>query len=57
MVLLGVLKFSEGYGPISMVSEGRFHHQFIPDEVEFEPFAIPVPLQKKLKKMVIALIR
>ena len=37
MVLLAVLDFAEGHGPKSWVSMPRFHHQYLPDLVEFEP--------------------
>lgn len=37
MVLLAVLDFAEGHGPESWVSVGRFHHQYLPDAVEYEP--------------------
>ncbi|MEW6039206.1 MAG: gamma-glutamyltransferase [Pseudomonadota bacterium] len=37
MVLLAVLDFAQGRGPESWVSVGRFHHQYLPDVVEYEP--------------------
>ncbi len=37
MVLLGVLDFAAGHGPQSWVSTPRFHHQYRPDVVEYEP--------------------
>jgi gamma-glutamyltranspeptidase/glutathione hydrolase len=40
MVLLGVLDFAQGHGPDSWVSTGRYHHQYLPDVVEYEPGAI-----------------
>ena len=40
MVLLGVLDFSQGHGPNSWVSIGRYHHQYLPDVVEYEPDAL-----------------
>lgn len=36
MVLLGVLDFANGNSPDSWVKVPRFHHQFIPDTVEYE---------------------
>ncbi len=36
MVLLGVLDFAKGQNPDSWVKVPRFHHQFIPDVVEYE---------------------
>jgi len=37
MVLLGILDFAAGHEPQSWVSAGRFHHQYLPDVVEYEP--------------------
>ena len=39
MVLLGVLDFAKGNGPDSWVKLPRFHHQFMPDVLEYEPGA------------------
>jgi len=39
MVLLAILDLAEGNGPASWVSRPRFHHQFLPDVVQFEPGA------------------
>jgi gamma-glutamyltranspeptidase/glutathione hydrolase len=36
MVLLGVLDFAAGHGPESWVSVPRFHHQYLPDVIEYE---------------------
>ncbi len=36
MVLLAVLDFAEGHGPESWVSLPRFHHQYIPDRIQYE---------------------
>ena len=40
MVLLGVLEFVRGNGPYVWVSRPRFHHQYLPDRVEYEPGAL-----------------
>lgn len=40
MVLLAVLDFAEGNGPESWVNVPRFHHQFIPDVIEYENGAL-----------------
>ena len=40
MVLLAALDFAEGNGPDSWVSVPRFHHQFIPDVIEYEKGAL-----------------
>ena len=36
MVLLGVLDFADGNNPTAWVKVPRFHHQFIPDVLEYE---------------------
>ncbi len=36
MVLLGVLDFADGNNPDSWVKVPRFHHQYLPDVVEYE---------------------
>lgn len=51
MVLLASLLFHEGYGAISMVSGMRFHHQYLPDVVQFEPDTFFPAVQEGLKKM------
>ena len=37
MVLLGVLDYAKGNGPASWVSIKRYHHQYMPDIVSYEP--------------------
>ncbi len=37
MVLLALLDFARGTGPDSWVRIPRFHHQYLPDVVEYEP--------------------
>jgi len=51
MVLLGALDFIEGNTPDSWVSVGRFHHQYLPDVIQFEDGAIPKMEQKSLRKL------
>ncbi len=36
MVLLAVLDFAAGHGPASWVALPRYHHQYLPDEVQYE---------------------
>lgn len=36
MVLIGALAFADGKGPVEWVGAKRFHHQYLPDEVQFE---------------------
>jgi gamma-glutamyltranspeptidase / glutathione hydrolase len=50
MVLLASLNFYEGYGAISMVSSMRFHHQYLPDLVQFEPDTWTSQVQHSLKE-------
>ena len=40
MVLLATLDFAAGHGPDSWVNLKRFHHQFLPDVVQYEPGAL-----------------
>lgn len=51
MMLLASLIFHEGNGAISMVSGMRFHHQYMPDVVQFEPDTFNETTIKKLKSM------
>jgi len=36
MVLLATLDFAAGHGPESWVNVPRFHHQYIPDQIQYE---------------------
>jgi gamma-glutamyltranspeptidase/glutathione hydrolase len=36
MVLLGILDFADGHGPASWVAKKRYHHQYLPDVVQYE---------------------
>lgn len=51
MVLLATLAFSRSFGAITMVSEMRFHHQYLPDLLQFEPDTFSEAFQDKLKIM------
>jgi gamma-glutamyltranspeptidase/glutathione hydrolase len=51
MMLLASLLFNESYGAITMVSSMRFHHQYLPDLVQFEPDTFPSIVQEGLKAM------
>lgn len=51
MVLLAALVFNDSYGAISMVSAMRFHHQYLPDILQFEPDTFSSSLQAGLKAM------
>jgi gamma-glutamyltranspeptidase/glutathione hydrolase len=49
MVLLGILDLADGNDPESWVALPRFHHQYLPDVVQFEPGAFDAALQKDLR--------
>ena len=48
MVLLAALEFSGGGGAHDMVSLPRFHHQFVPDRIQFESHAFDAEVQAAL---------
>ncbi len=50
MVLLGVLDFEKGRPPSSWVRTPRFHHQYMPDEVQFEKDGLSEVLQANLEQ-------
>lgn len=50
MVLLGVLDFAERKQPSSWVSLPRYHHQYLPDKVQFEKGGLTPKEQAGLKK-------
>lgn len=51
MLLLATLSFSEGKRPLSFVSAPRFHHQYLPDIIEYEHDALDESTKKSLRKM------
>jgi gamma-glutamyltranspeptidase/glutathione hydrolase len=51
MILLAALDFENYEGAISMVSTMRFHHQYLPDLLQFEPESFSPQLQQELKEM------
>lgn len=51
MLLLAALEFSRYHGAISMVSVMRFHHQYLPDWLQFEPESFSPEVQAGLKTM------
>jgi gamma-glutamyltranspeptidase/glutathione hydrolase len=51
MVLLGLLDMTEGNGPESWVSRPRYHHQYLPDQVQYEEGAFSGTLQAQLMGM------
>lgn len=48
MVLLATLEFAAGRPPSDWVGRPRFHHQFLPDAIQFEPGALSEPQQARL---------
>lgn len=40
MVLLGILEFAHGAAPDAWVARPRFHHQYLPDVLQYEPQAL-----------------
>ncbi len=50
MVLLGVLDFAERRLPKSWVRVPRYHHQYLPDEVQFEKGGLTLTEQEQLRK-------
>lgn len=50
MVLLGILSFEEGKEPADWVATKRYHHQYLPDEVQFEKNGLSVAEQDDLRK-------
>jgi len=51
MMLLATLAFINGADAQDMVSRLRFHHQYLPDEVQFEPGALAPAVVQELKAM------
>ena len=51
MVLLGILDFARGREPQSWVSRPRFHHQYLPDEVQFETGALSEEQRAGLRRL------
>jgi gamma-glutamyltranspeptidase/glutathione hydrolase len=51
MVLHGILGAVDGGNPADWVAAGRWHHQFLPDEILFEPGALTDAEQDALRAM------
>jgi gamma-glutamyltranspeptidase/glutathione hydrolase len=51
MVLLGILDFYENKSAHEIVNDGRFHHQYLPDEISFEPGVFDDSLAAALHKL------
>ncbi|MBI4694221.1 MAG: gamma-glutamyltransferase [Gammaproteobacteria bacterium] len=50
MVLLGALEFAAGKPPADWVGAPRYHHQYLPDEVQFEQGGLDEAAQADLKR-------
>lgn len=48
MVLHGILGFVEGHDAQTIVSLPRYHHQYLPDQVQYEPRALTSEQQREL---------
>jgi len=51
MVLLGVLDFTHGGDAESVVAHKRYHHQYLPDVIEYEPGALSDDTMAGLEKL------
>ncbi len=51
MVLLGSLEFAAGGDAEAIVSRERFHHQYLPDHIQYEPGGLSKALRKGLAEM------
>lgn len=51
MVLLATLDYMQGHLPDHWVALPRFHHQYLPDQVQFEPGAFTEQEQRQLRDM------
>ncbi|MES9945800.1 MAG: gamma-glutamyltransferase [Candidatus Thiodiazotropha sp.] len=51
MVLLGILEMADGKGPKNWVEQPRFHHQYLPDAVQFEAGAFSDEMKQQLTAM------
>ncbi len=50
MVTLAAMAFKEGASAEEMVTFPRFHHQYLPDHIEFEAGFLTAPLKAELEK-------
>lgn len=51
MVLHGILTFLDGGDAQAIVATPRFHHQYLPDRIQFEPGALDAATRKTLTAM------
>jgi gamma-glutamyltranspeptidase/glutathione hydrolase len=50
-VLLGILNYAQGKDLAELVSQPRFHHQYLPDEVQYESHAFDTKLIARLQAL------
>lgn len=50
MVMIGILEFAAGRDPADWVSAKRYHHQYLPDQVQFEKAGLSAAEQADLKQ-------
>ena len=50
MVLLGIFDLADGNSPLSWVKKPRFHHQYLPNLIQFEPGAFSKEVQAGLRR-------
>ena len=51
MVLLAILDFYEDKNADEIINAGRFHHQYLPDEISYEPGVFDETMVKTLQKL------
>ena len=51
MVLLGILTMEQDFDPQQWVSRARFHHQYLPDSIFYEPDALSEDTLQALRRM------
>jgi gamma-glutamyltranspeptidase / glutathione hydrolase len=51
MVILGTLNYLDGMNAADIVKYPHYHHQYLPDEIDYEPGALSEPEIKELQAM------
>ena len=51
IMLLAALDFNGDRAIAAWISQPRYHHQYLPDVIEFEPDALPADEQRRLRNM------
>lgn len=50
MVMIGILEFAAGHSPQAWVTAKRYHHQYLPDQVEYEQGGLTPAQQADLRE-------